>query len=143
MSLYDNEIIRNIEKFKLGRIDKNSSDYYFDILNENFPVLGTQINWSMVGVFYKKIEYEKIKLDFYNYVLYIKNNFLLKEIDEKIIYIGDSLTENAYSFTFEDIIKFWDFVIDIPQHHYFIHPEGNWCISINMTNDFNFGFANN
>lgn len=141
MNLYDNEIVINIEKYNLGKIDKKSADYYFDILNEKFPVLGTQINWNVVGVFYKKIESENIKLDFNDCISHIKNEFLLDEINEQIIYIGDSLTENAYIFCFKDINDFCDFVIEIPQHHYFIHPKGNWCISLNMTNDFNFGFA--
>jgi hypothetical protein len=48
------------------------------------------------------------------------------------IYIGDSLTENAYKLFFSDLISFFNLIDEIPQHYYFLNKSaGCWKVTMN------------
>jgi len=142
MSIYDNELLDNLNEISVGKMLVDRSAYYFfDVLNKEFPICGTQIDWSNIRLFYKKLRDENILSDFTSCISYLRINHLNKQDVLTIVYIGDSLTEYAYSLSFNDIEEFFSLVNEIPQHHYFMDANGTWCISVNMTGDFNFGFS--
>lgn len=68
--------------------------------------------------------------------IYLDNNL-------QVIYIGDNLTEFGYQFELKHIEELLVYFLDIPQHHYFISLEGDWCMCISYENYLDFGFSLN
>ena len=57
-------------------------------------------------------------------------------MNEKVIYIGDSLTENGYELCMSDAVKIVSYLVnEIPQHHYFYFEETNKLIFISFENE--------
>jgi hypothetical protein len=46
-----------------------------------------------------------------------------------------------YSLPLKNINAFFSIAIQIPQHHYFVDHKVRWCIALNMTGDFDFGYS--
>jgi hypothetical protein len=144
MTIYDTELTTSLAESHIDfSISTESSDFYFDLLNDRFPVEGTQIKWSGISLFYKKLNDLSIVEEFIECIEIIKNRYRTNIVTESICYIGDSLTELAYKLSFESISQFFQIAKDIPHHHYFLNINATWCISISMTNDFNFGVSLN
>ena len=77
-------------------------------------------------------------------LLLVLTFFMYKfELNEKIIYIGDSLTENGYEFYVHDLLKIIPYLMnDIPQHHYFVSDDATKLIYVSFENEIYFGECN-
>ncbi|MBD5087481.1 MAG: hypothetical protein HDT30_01525 [Clostridiales bacterium] len=60
--------------------------------------------------------------------------------NEKIIYIGDALTDYGYEFYLFDLQKVIPYLVDnIPQHHYFLFQDGIKLMYVSFENEIQFG----
>lgn len=60
--------------------------------------------------------------------------------NEKIIYVGDNLTEYGYEFYLYDLVKVMPYLVnDIPQHHYFLFNNATKLVYISFENEIQFG----
>lgn len=114
-------IIEEIEAnlpFKYGRIDWNAWQfiYHLDLGDDNSQLP------EKARAFLKKIE----------------NDFPAL-INEKIIVIGDNLTDLGYEMEFGDFLELQEAFISIPQHTYIWFPEAKKCINITFENELFFG----
>ncbi|MCM1162352.1 MAG: hypothetical protein NC412_14190 [Roseburia sp.] len=71
------------------------------------------------------------------------NELIQKNIcneNEKVIYIGDDLTEYGYEFYLYDLLKIIPYLLnDIPQHHYFLFGAATKLLYISFENEIQFG----
>jgi hypothetical protein len=146
MSGYDEELIDRLRELKIHVIEygANNTEMYFDLLNARFPVTGTKIDWDSIFSKCKKTAKYTIPTDFSDFIQEIKKDCpQWGNEDEDIIYIGDSLTERAYNISFAQLVDFFKLINEIPQHHYFLNKNADWCLSLDMSNDIDFSFAPN
>jgi len=144
MTEYDKELIEQLNV--LGKdiiaIEIDAADRYFELLNIRFPIAGTKINWDGFSSDCKKTAIYSEQTDFSDFIANIQNSCnCWKNDEEDIIYIGDSLTENAYKLFFSDLISFFNLINEIPQHHYFLNENGDWCLCLDTSNYLDFSFA--
>lgn len=60
--------------------------------------------------------------------------------NEKIIYIGDNLTDYGYEFYLYDLRNVISYLVDnIPQHHYFLFGDGIKLMYVSFENEIQFG----
>src|ERR1700730_14709007 len=104
MSEYDLELSAALKGRHVDcSVPNISADSFFDMLNEKFPVRGTQIDWSSISLLYRKLHDSSLKSDFDSCIEIIRSRYLSGVNEYPIIYIGDSLTEFAYEFSFKEI----------------------------------------
>lgn len=140
-SCYDNELISY-----LGAVDIR-----------DFKII-SQTN-SIVGLMMKNFcfKYGRAYLKGFKNERYIRSNnnnissdtvLFLNELiqenicneNEKVIYIGDDLTEYAYEFYLYDLLKIIPYLLnDIPQHHYFLLGEATKLLYVSFENEIQFG----
>lgn len=63
------------------------------------------------------------------------------ENDEKIIYIGDGVTDLVYILDLINLSKVLPIFLNIPQHHYILSVDCRWCICATFENDLDFGIS--
>jgi hypothetical protein len=142
MTFYDNEFIEYSKKIIPEKEFNNefrmySNDYlWVDYIQSIYPFSGSRINFSeLENSVYYKICNENI----FDYIKTITERNKLN-VDGHIIYIGDNLIHNVYTFKLKYLLKLLPAVMEIPQHHYFCSEEEKWCINISFENDLQFGF---
>lgn len=60
--------------------------------------------------------------------------------NERIIYVGDNLTEYGYGFYLYDLLKVIPYLVnDIPQHHYFLFEDATKLVYVSFENEIQFG----
>ncbi len=64
----------------------------------------------------------------------------LCDVNEKVIYVGDSLTECGYEFYVHDLLKVITYLMEeIPQHHYFLFGDKSKLMYVSFENEIQFG----
>ncbi|TWP23463.1 hypothetical protein ETU10_06970 [Apibacter muscae] len=134
---YDSDLINSLE----GNIDFKIllADNYYNLINNKFPFVGSKIDFSKL----KDTQYKKLSIknkigdciEFIDEVLQIDRI----DLNQDVIYLGDSLTENVYSFSLKNLDKIIPYILDIPQHHYILSEKMEWCIYISFENYIEFG----
>ncbi|MES9681106.1 rhs-associated protein, partial [Bacillus safensis] len=84
---------------------------------------------------------ESLLSDALLFITELKVKYLANDL--QVIYIGDNLTEFGYQFELKHLKELLVYFLDIPQHHYFISLEGDWCICLSFENYLDFGFSLN
>lgn len=139
---YDNELLVKLEpeinENKI-RIHENINIFMNDI-EANYPMGFSGIDWdkrkplfyvdfNSEDVLLKKIDDEFVK---------ILNSF--PELsNEKLVIIGDNLTELGYEVSFKDFIRLKSLFLSIPQHVYLWFLNSKKCINITFENELIFG----
>ena len=139
-SNYDRDFI-NMSKTILTENDLKiiNSDFYFDLINDKYPFMGNRIDFKKLNNNkYYKLDDTNVLNEASKIILNIINENNLNT-EERIVYIGDSLTEQAYEFKLKNLVILLPFILDIPQHHYFIPQNFAWCLTISFENDLEFG----
>ncbi|MCL1923961.1 MAG: hypothetical protein FWF50_00085 [Defluviitaleaceae bacterium] len=136
---YDNDFI---EYFKENNINFNrvkSQNKIDNILEENFQFDNVKVNFSnLKNETYIKSNNEDISKDTINFVKSLIEKGLCSKF-EQLIYIGDNLTNNYYEIYVEDIIRVLPFILDTPQHHYFLFNEPIRLILVSFEDEIEFG----
>lgn len=141
-TIHDNELL---EKLKT-EIEENTI-----IIHENIEDLISEIeaNYTMG---FSGIDWDKKKPLFF--IGFNSEAKLLEKIDnefveilnafpellnEKLVIIGDNLTELGYEVSLKDFIRLKNFFLSIPQHMYLWFPNIKKCINITFENELIFG----
>lgn len=133
---YDLDLIESCKKTGIQINAPHSLEQYLEIIDQKYPTIGGRIDLSSLPDYkYSRANPENIHLDYCNFVKSIPN---LDDDDSEIIYIGDSLTDHAYTVKISDLQAFLCAIVDIPQSHYLFRSDFSWCINLSFENDMEF-----
>ena len=118
-NFYDLELIKILEKhIENGGFQIIESNIYVDKVNANLPFRGSRVNFEQLNEYQRIFFEEKDTL-----VAFIKDIATKVGIrpDEKVVYVGDNVSNLTYIFSFEYLDKvIVDILDNIPEHHYFL-----------------------
>lgn len=141
-TIHDNELL---EKLKT-EIEENTI-----IIHENIEDIISEIeaNYTMG---FNGIDWDKKKplffIDFNSEAKLLEKidnefveilNVFPELLNEKLVFIGDNLTELGYEVSLKDFIRLKNFFLSIPQHIYLWFPNIKKCINITFENELIFG----
>ncbi|MFJ5963272.1 rhs-associated protein [Bacillus sp. NPDC093026] len=144
MNTYDEDLIKDLELKDLLNCVKVNKDpeIYLDLLEQKFEFDGSKIDWLQTKNHYSmNSNNESLLPDALLFITELKEKYLDNNL--QVIYIGDNLTEFGYQFELKHIEELLVYFLDVPQHHYFISLEGDWCMCISYENYLDFGFSLN
>ncbi|MBY0185860.1 rhs-associated protein [Bacillus altitudinis] len=117
-------------------------EIYLDLIEQKFEFDASKIDWSQTNHHHSmNSNNESLLPDALLFITELKEKYLDNNL--QVIYIGDNLTEFGYQFELKHIEELLVYFLDIPQHHYFISLEGDWCMCISYENYLDFGFSLN
>lgn len=142
MSTYEDDVRLFLqEKFQSGElVEISQSDFVFDLLGRRYPVLGSKIDWKRLpDSIVKSLGCDgSIALEFSGFF----NDVCRKEnLDGHVFYVGDSATDFAIKGSVSSISESLKVLLEIPQHHYFVGENGDWCMCVTMEGDMAFARA--
>lgn len=134
---YDNFLIESCENSKIELENLGGVDFYIEKIESKYPFKYNRIDFGLLKNHkFKKITDENLSFE-YKKFFYSVSKFI--EDYTEFIYLGDSLTENAYSFKKEFFESFIEKITEIPQSHYIFSKDLSWCINFSFENELNFG----
>lgn len=137
---YDSILIEFIEERGINYTLIPNPSYYVENINKNFPFTGGRIDFNTLND--TKIKISNSKNLSFDAIKFIKDLIANESCsrDDDVICIGDSLTENGYKFSLNDLLKILPFIVkEIPQHHYFTFSNFEKIIYISFENEIIFG----
>ena len=128
-NFYDLELIKILEEHIEDRdFQIISSDIYVDKVNANLPFAGSRVDFELLD------EYQRMFFDENEAVVaFVKNIAMEARIapDEKVVYLGDNVSNLTYIFSFKYLEKvIVDILDNIPEHHYFLSERMKWILYI-------------
>ena len=128
-NFYDLELIKILEEhIEDGDFQIISSDIYVDKVNANLPFAGSRVDFELLD------EYQRMFFDENEAVVaFVKNIAMEVGIapDEKVVYLGDNVSNLTYIFSFKYLEKvIVDILDNIPEHHYFLSEKMKWILYI-------------
>lgn len=128
-NFYDLELIKILEEHIEDRdFQIISSDIYVDKVNANLPFVGSRVDFELLD------EYQRMFFDENEAVVaFVKNIAMEARIapDEKVVYLGDNVSNLTYIFSFKYLEKvIVDILDNIPEHHYFLSERMKWILYI-------------
>ena len=140
---YDKELLDYLKDKELKNfiiLPSEKMDYILKFMSENYYFKAGRVYFTG----YKHERYIKSDTEHLSEDAILLFNELLQEgicnINEKIMYIGDSLTHYVYEFHLNDLLKIMPYLMNnIPQHHYFLFSSGDKLMYISFENEIQFG----
>ncbi|WP_454957715.1 hypothetical protein [Capnocytophaga sputigena] len=128
-NFYDLELIKILEEhIQDGDFQIISSDIYVDKVNANLPFAGSRVDFELLD------EYQRMFFDENEAVVaFVKSIAMEAGIapDEKVVYLGDNVSNLTYIFSFKYLEKvIVDILDNIPEHHYFLSERMKWILYI-------------
>ena len=128
-NFYDLELIKILEEhIEDEDFQIISSDIYVDKVNANLPFKGSRVDFELLD------EYQRMFFDENEAVVaFVKNIAMEARIapDEKVVYLGDNVSNLTYIFSFKYLEKvIVDILDNIPEHHYFLSERMKWILYI-------------
>ena len=128
-NFYDLELIKILEEHIEDRdFQIISSDIYVDKVNANLPFVGSRVDFELLD------EYQRMFFDENEAVVaFVKSIAMEAGIapDEKVVYLGDNVSNLTYIFSFKYLEKvIVDILDNIPEHHYFLSERMKWILYI-------------
>ena len=128
-NFYDLELIKILEEhIEDGDFQIISSDIYVDKVNANLPFVGSRVDFELLD------EYQRMFFDENEAIVaFVKNIAMEARIapDEKVVYLGDNVSNLTYIFSFKYLEKvIVDILDNIPEHHYFLSEKMKWILYI-------------
>ena len=128
-NFYDLELIKILEEhIEDGDFQIISSDIYVDKVNANLPFKGSRVDFELLDEYQRMFFDENEAL-----VAFVKNIAMEVGIapDEKVVYLGDNVSNLTYTFSFKYLEKvIVDILDNIPEHHYFLSERMKWILYI-------------
>ena len=128
-NFYDLELIKILEEhIENGDFQIIESNIYVDKVNANLPFRDSRVNFEQLNEYQRIFFEEKDTL-----VAFIKDIATKVGIkpDEKVVYVGDNVSNLTYIFSFEYLDKvIVDILDNIPEHHYFLSQNMKWILYI-------------
>ena len=128
-NFYDLELIKILEEH-IENVDFQiiESNIYVDKVNANLPFAGSRVNFEQLD------EYQRMYFDDYETLVPFIRDIATKvgiKPDEKVVYMGDNVSNLTYIFSFEYLDKvIVDILDNIPEHHYFLSQDMKWILYI-------------
>ena len=128
-NFYDLELIKILEEhIENGDFQIIESNIYVDKVNANLPFAGSRVDFEQLE------EYQRMYFDDYETLVPFIKDIATKvgiKPDEKVVYVGDNVSNLTYIFSFEYLDKvIVDIVDNIPEHHYFLSQDMKWILYI-------------
>ena len=128
-NFYDLELIKILEEhIEDGDFQIISSDIYVDKVNANLPFVGSRVDFELLD------EYQRMFFDENEAIVaFVKSIAMEAGIapDEKVVYLGDNVSNLTYIFSFKYLEKIIVDILDnIPEHHYFLSERMKWILYI-------------
>ena len=128
-NFYDLELIKILEEhIEDGDFQIISSDIYVDKVNANLPFAGSRVDFELLD------EYQRMFFDENEAVVAFVKSIAMEagiEPDEKVVYLGDNVSNLTYIFSFKYLDKvIVDILDNIPEHHYFLSESMKWILYI-------------
>ena len=128
-NFYDLELIKILEEHIEDRdFQIISSDIYVDKVNANLPFAGSRVYFELLD------KHQRIFFDENEAVVaFVKSIAMEAGIapDEKVVYLGDNVSNLTYIFSFKYLEKvIVDILDNIPEHHYFLSERMKWILYI-------------
>lgn len=143
-SYYDDEIISYLEMIEMKDfIIISQTNSIVECIMKNFPFKNGRVCFKdMKNEKYTMSNSVNISDDAISFI-----NQLVQEgicnVNDKIIYVGDNLTEYGYEFYLYDVLKIMPYLVnEIPQHHYFLFKDTAKLIFVSFENEIQFGMCN-
>jgi hypothetical protein len=110
----------------------------FELVMNVYPVSGSKIDWDLVPGAIEDAEENPSRhtIRFTEFFDGICARFRLSGV---VLYAGDSSTSFALAAAVGDMQRALPVLFEIPQHHYFVGPNGSWCMCMTMEGDMAFG----
>ncbi|MHC8372942.1 hypothetical protein ACYZT2_19770 [Pseudomonas sp. MDT1-85] len=133
MSYFDEELEKELSELNVDykKLEKEKHDSFVFEINKKVQFSGSKISWSSLK---NSISYDK---DEHSIKLIAEKIKSLNEIE--IIFIGDSLIDNAYQVNTENLERTLNVFSEVPQHTYFFSNSLNWIGCINAEGYIDFG----
>jgi len=139
---YDNELLIKLElEIKENKINVHENvESFINEIEANYPMGFSGIDWLekkpllFVGYSDESDLLENIA-DGFSKML----NICPELLEERILVIGDGLTNLGYEMRFNDFIKLNKIFLTIPQHTYIWFIDSKRCINITFENEMIFG----
>ena len=140
-NFYDLELIKILEEhIKNGDFQIIESNIYVDKVNANLPFAGSRVDFEQLE------EYQRIFFDDYETLVPFIRDIATKvgiKPDEKVVYMGDNVSNLTYIFSFEYLDKvIVDILDNIPEHHYFLSQDMKWILYISYEDCAEFALMN-
>ena len=128
-NFYDLELIKILEEhIENGDFQIIESNIYVDKVNANLPFRGSRVNFELLNE-YQRIFFEE-KDTLVAFIKDIATKIGIKP-DEKVVYLGDNVSNLTYIFSFKYLDKvIVDILDNIPEHHYFLSQDMKWILYI-------------
>lgn len=128
-NFYDLELIKILEEhIENGDFQIIESNIYVDKVNANLNFAGSRVDFEQLE------EYQRIFFDDYETLVPFIRDIATKvgiKPDEKVVYMGDNVSNLTYIFSFEYLDKvIVDILDNIPEHHYFLSQDMKWILYI-------------
>ena len=128
-NFYDLELIKILEEhIENEDFQIINSDIYVDKVNANLPFAGSRVYFELLD------KHQRIFFDENEAVVaFVKSIAMEAGIapDEKVVYLGDNLSNLTYIFSFKYLEKvIVDILDNIPEHHYFLSERMKWILYI-------------
>ena len=128
-NFYDLELIKILEEhIENEDFQIINSDIYVDKVNANLPFAGSRVYFELLD------KHQRIFFDENEAVVaFVKSIAMEAGIapDEKVVYLGDNVSNLTYIFSFKYLEKvIVDILDNIPEHHYFLSQDMKWILYI-------------
>ena len=128
-NFYDLELIKILEEhIENEDFQIINSDIYVDKVNANLPFAGSRVYFELLD------KHQRIFFDENEAVVAFVKSIAMEvgiEPDEKVVYLGDNVSNLTYIFSFKYLDKvIVDILDNIPEHHYFLSQDMKWILYI-------------
>ena len=128
-NFYDLELIKILEEhIENEDFQIINSDIYVDKVNANLPFAGSRVYFELLD------KHQRIFFDENEAVVAFVKSIAMEvgiEPDEKVVYLGDNVSNLTYIFSFKYLEKvIVDILDNIPEHHYFLSESMKWILYI-------------
>ncbi|MFC2466947.1 MAG: hypothetical protein ACFNUV_03690 [Capnocytophaga endodontalis] len=140
-NFYDLELIKILEEhIENEDFQIINSDIYVDKVNANLPFAGSRVYFELLD------KHQRIFFDENEAVVAFVKSIAMEvgiEPDEKVVYLGDNVSNLTYIFSFKYLDKvIVDILDNIPEHHYFLSQDMKWILYISYEDCAEFALIN-
>ena len=140
-NFYDLELIKILEEhIENEDFQIINSDIYVDKVNANSPFAGSRVYFELLD------KHQRIFFDENEAVVAFVKSIAMEvgiEPDEKVVYLGDNVSNLTYIFSFKYLEKvIVDILDNIPEHHYFLSQDMKWILYISYEDCAEFALIN-
>jgi len=138
---YDEELLQEIAtevREGLAKVIPDSGEYFSRLASE-FPTTGSRIDWdsvpNAVTAYSESVGQQQID----DFIEFFDKTVADHGLEGHVIYMGDSATNVALVLSLTTLRNHLSAFISIPQHHYFVAENFDWCLAFTFEGDMGFG----